>query len=323
MKIIETILDDFSVKKGCVLTVGNFDGIHLGHQQILKAAKKIALEKNTDLIVMTFEPHPVAVLHPEKAPGVLTPLNVKKKLIQEYGADCLVVIRDSSELLKLSPDDFVERFLIRKISPCVVTEGEDFNFGKNRQGSIKTLKKLGKEKGFEVAVVEPKYVTLTTGQKVRASSTIVRYMLGSGNVADAATVLARPYKLVGRIIAGRGKGKQLGFPTANMEIPNQIIPAEGVYAGFVRIADNAENVLQTNKKMPAVFSVGQLRTFGDEFPLAIEAHLLTEGVEDLIGQWMAMDFANHIRSQHKFKTENDLCAQIEKDCKEAKEILEK
>jgi riboflavin kinase/FMN adenylyltransferase len=146
-------------------------------------------------------------------------------------------------------------------------------------------------------------------------------MLESGHVADAAAALGRPYRLIEKIIPGRGIGKKLGFPTLNMKKPTQVIPAEGVYAGFVKIGQTIENVLASEEKIPAVYSIGQARTYGEEFPLLIEAHLLIENVGDLIGKYMAMDFVERIRSQHKFKTSEELSAQIAKDCQKAKELL--
>ena len=136
MEVIETIPGLNEIKRGCVLTIGNFDGVHLGHQEILTTAKQIASKRKTELIVMTFEPHPVAILHPEKAPGVLTPLKLKEHLLAEFGVDCLFVLKDSFELLNLSPEDFVDKFLMRQICPAVVIEGPDFNFGYGRSGDV-------------------------------------------------------------------------------------------------------------------------------------------------------------------------------------------
>jgi riboflavin kinase/FMN adenylyltransferase len=321
MKILKSISDLQKIRKGCVLTIGNFDGVHLGHQEILSIAKKSAIRRKTELLVMTFEPHPVAILYPERAPGVLTPLELKKHLLAKCDVDCLIVLEGDNELLNLSPEDFVNRFLVENVQPSVVVEGGDFNFGVGRAGDINTLQKLGSERGFEVSVVEPKQIKLSTGQIVRVSSTIIRYMLESGHVVDAGDALGRPYRLIDQIIPGRGIGKKLGFPTLNMRKPQQVIPADGVYAGFVRIGQAIEDALACEEGVAAVYSIGQARTYGDEFPLLIEAHLLKENVSDLAGQYMTMDFVERIRSQHKFKTSEELSAQIAKDCEKAKEIL--
>jgi len=243
MRTIETISGLKQVLKGCVLTIGNFDGVHMGHQEIVTVAKKIAREKGTELTAMTFEPHPVAALYPERAPGVLTPLALKKHVLARCGVDVLVVLKGDRELLSLSPEDFVSRFLVENIQPSVVVEGSDFNFGAARGGSIETLGKFGAEQGFGVWVIDPRKAKLSTGQTVRVSSTMIRYMLESGHVADAGAALGRPYRLVGEIIPGRGVGKKLGFPTLNMKKPRQVIPAEGVYAGFVKVGGDVEGVV--------------------------------------------------------------------------------
>ncbi len=321
MRIIDSITELNTISKSPVLTIGNFDGVHLGHQEILSAAKQAAQKNRAECIAMTFEPHPVAILYPEKAPGVLTPLELKKHLIAQSGIDCLIILKDSAELLNLSPQDFVGRFLVENIHPSVVVEGHDFNFGAKRAGNIDTLKILGTKHNFNVSIIEPKEIKLSSGQTVRISSTMIRYMLESGHVADAAAALGRPYRLVGEIIPGRGIGKKLGFPTLNMKKSKQVIPAEGVYAGFVRIGETIENIITSKEAIPAVYSIGQARTYGDEFPLLIEAHLLKEGIINLTGKHMAMDFIERIRSQHKFNTPEELSAQIEKDCQKAKEIL--
>ena len=321
MKILRAISDFEKIKKGCVLTIGNFDGVHLGHQEILAAAKRIAQERAAELVAMTFEPHPVAILHPDRAPGMLTPLELKTHLLAECGVDALIVLEDSRRLLNLSPGNFASRFIVDNMQPGVVVEGDDFNFGLHRAGNIDTLRELGSQRGFEVCVIGPKEIKLSTGQTVRVSSTLIRYMLESGHVADAAAALGRPYRLIEKIIPGRGIGKKLGFPTLNMKKPTQVIPAEGVYSGFVKIGQTIEDVLASEEKIPAVYSIGQARTYGEEFPLLIEAHLLIENVGDLIGKYMAMDFVERIRSQHKFKTSEELSAQIAKDCQKAKELL--
>ncbi len=321
MKIIQSFSDCGDVSKGCVLTIGNFDGIHLGHQEIINFAHQKAVQRSVQLIAMTFEPHPVAILYPEKAPGVLTPLEVKENQLEKLGVDCLIVLKDSAELLNLSPEDFVKNVIVEHIQPSMLVEGDDFNFGAARAGNNQTLQRLGAEYGFESHILPSKAIKLSTGQVVRVSSTMIRYMLESGHVSDAHAALGRPYRLIEKIIHGRGVGTKLGFPTLNMQVPKQVIPAEGVYAGFVYLGDTLEDVLNSEKKYPAVYSLGQARTYGNEFPLLIEAHLLDENVPDIAGKYMTMDFIRHIRNQHKFKSPEELSAQIKQDCEKAKIIL--
>jgi len=324
MKVIETtpaLAELAQVKKGCVLTIGNFDGVHIGHQAILATARQVAAKRAAELVVMTFEPHPLAVLYPEKSPGILTPLALKKYLLTEFEVDCLLVVKSTRQLLALSAQDFVQRFLVTNIQPGVVVEGHSFNFGSGRTGSVDLLQQLGTEECFEVIVVGAKEVKLSTGQSPAVSSTVIRDLLKAGSVADAATVLGRPYRLVGQVVPGRGKGKELGFPTANMQPSGQLVPAEGVYAGFVEIGDSFEDVCTAKQKLPAAFSIGRFGTPRCEHRPLIEAHLLIEDIGQLYDKWLAMDFVQRIRDQRKFHTESQLSTQIAKDCEKAKEIL--
>ena len=322
MKVYRSLTELQGIPERGVLTIGNFDGVHLGHREILNIAITLARRENVPLTVMTFEPHPVAILHPEKAPGVLTPLNLKLSLLAEYADMCVVVsLTDNRTLLDLSAEAFIDQVLMQYVRPSMVVEGHDFNFGANRKGNVRTLKEQGRKNGFAVQVVEPKQMTLSTGQSLRVSSTMIRYMLESGHVADAAVGLMRPYRLFGRVISGRGKGRELGYPTLNMERPGQVLPAEGVYAGYVQFSSKDEPVPSHEKPLPAVFSLGQASTFGDHHPLLIEAHLLRKYERDGRYPWMAMDFVKRLRSQHKYRTPEELARQIGKDCIAAKEAL--
>ncbi len=322
MKVLKSLSEFGRIRKGCVLTIGNFDGVHVGHREILRTARALAGDHGAEMVVMTFEPHPVAILHPEKAPGVLTPLPLKLDLLRDYADNCVIVLPDNRKLLELSPEDFVDQFLVAGFAPRFIVEGHDFHFGSGRAGDIETLIRLGREKGFEVVVVEPRQMTLPMGETIRVSSTVVRYMVESGHVGDAAVALSRPYRLLGPIVSGRGRGRELGFPTLNLATPNQVIPAEGVYAGFVAIAEDPASLPPRSERRPAVFSIGQIRTFEEEHPLLIEAHVLDETLGDVVGRWMVMEFVRHLRHQHKFGSPEDLVAQIARDCDQARAVLE-
>jgi riboflavin kinase/FMN adenylyltransferase len=321
MKIIETTSDLEEIKPGFVLTIGNFDGVHIGHQAILSAAKHIAGQRQTELVVMTFQPHPLSVLNPQKAPGALTPPALKEHLLTECGAGILFVVKSEPKLLSLRAEDFVERFIVKGTRPSAVVEGEDFNFGYGRKGNVHTLQKLAEAKGIEVVIVGPKKAKLADGQTVEVSSTVIRDMVTKGKVADAAILLGRPYRLIGSIVPGRGKGKQLGFPTLNLEKPQQLVPAAGVYAGTVEITESIEEACSAKEKIAAAFSIGQATTYGTGQSLLVEAHLLADSAERFTGRYMAMDFIERIRSQQKFETEAKLSAQIAKDCEKSKKIL--
>ncbi len=324
MKIVETtsgLAELVKVKKGCVLTIGNFDGVHLGHQEIINVARKLADQRHSELVLMTFEPHPVAILYPEKAPGVLTPIVLKKHLLTQFGVDCLVVLESSYRILNLSPESFVDEFLLKSVQPDVVVEGEDFNFGYGRSGNVQILKELGERFSFEIVIVPGKEIKLADEQHARVSSTLIRHLLHKSKLTDAAQALGRYYRLSGQTTLGKGKGRKLGFPTANINPANQIIPAEGVYAGFVEIADTEEQLSESKSKLPAAFSIGRAKTFISDHPLMVEAHILEQDTGDLYGKYLAMDFVEFIRHQQKFSSPQQLSAQIAKDCEYAKEIL--
>ena len=322
MQVIENEQQIKQLPKGMVLTIGNFDGVHRGHQAILSAARTLADEKGVPCAVMTFDPHPAAVLHPEQAPGALTPIGVKKMLLESISIHTLIVIRDSLKLLNLSPEDFVDRFLMENLSPSVVVEGPNFNFGYGRSGDINTLRQLGAERHFEV--MEVPFTEIPgdeSGRTIVCSSTHVRQFLEKGDVRQAAQVLGRPYRLIGKTIKGRGIGRQLGFPTANIHTEGQIIPCEGVYAGYVVVGDSFDEVTFGGLRRAAAISIGRAKTFVSDYPLLLEAHLLENKVEDLSGKWLAMDFMRFIRHQQRFESKEQLKQQIVKDVSRAEQML--
>jgi riboflavin kinase/FMN adenylyltransferase len=321
MQIIETLEKIDNRVKNCCLTIGNFDGVHLGHRKIIAAARRTGARfGNCPVAAIVFDPHPVVILHPEKTPQVLTPLPLKTALLEAAGIDYLIVLKDSYRLLTLSPADFVDDFLMKAVLPKAVIEGDDFHFGYGRSGNAQILRQLGKERGFDVVIVESEEINLD-GSPAKISSTLIRHLLQAGKVAAAAKALGRPYRLVGKVIKGRGKGAQLGFPTANIDSHEQIIPAEGVYAGFVSVAENVEKLCVLNQKIPAVFSLGRAKTFISNHPMLIEAHILDGEVENLYDKYIAMDFVDFIRHQQRFDTEEELRKQIAKDCEIAKKSL--
>ena len=322
MRIIDDINEIGRLPRGLVLTIGNFDGLHRGHQAILTAAKKAAGERQTGVAVMTFDPHPVAILRPDKAPGVLTPLMQKTRLLQAAGVDYLIIIHDSISLLNLSPADFVDDFLMSHLSPSVIVEGPNFNFGYGRSGDVQTLRSLGADRGFEV--IEVPFTEVRLGkerQMTTCSSSQIRRFLEKGAVHNAAQLLTRPYRLMGTVVAGRGIGRTLGYPTANVHPVGQILPAEGVYAGYVVVGDSLDDICFGGVRHPAALSIGRAKTFVTDHPMLLEAHLLEDNVENLYGKWAAMEFMDWIRSQRRFASHELLSDQIEQDCRDALAVL--
>jgi riboflavin kinase/FMN adenylyltransferase len=244
--------------------------------------------------------------------------------LNTLGVEQLVVITDSIKLLNLSPKDFVNEFLVRTLAPTAVVEGPNFSFGYGRSGTLESLRVFGGECGFEVCEVSYRQIRLDPDQKpVVCSSSLIRRVLEEGQVRAAAAALGRYYRLVGKTVAGRGIGRQLGFPTANIQPENQIIPSEGVYAGYVVVGQTLKEVCCGGVRRHAVFSLGRAKTFMADHPMLIEAHILEPKVEDLYGRYLAMDFVDRIRGQQRFDSHQALSDQISKDCKKTLDILSK
>lgn len=322
MKILSDTDRFGGAPKGAVLTIGNFDGVHRGHQAILKAARQAADRLGVSLTAMTFDPHPATILHPDRAPGVLTPLPLKAHLLESFKVDTLIVIQDSLKLLNLSPKEFVDAFLMARLAPKTVVEGPNFTFGYGRSGTLQTLRELGIQRGFDILEVPFTQIHLNDDRRtIACSSSLIRDLLDKGQVTQAAEILTRSYRLLGKTIPGRGIGKTLGFPTANLDPSGQIIPSEGVYAGRVLVADTYEQICRGAACRPAAFSIGRAKTFVTDHPLLLEAHLLEDKVEDLSGKFMAMDFIRWIRGQQRFESRQALIEQIQQDCRTAGDIL--
>jgi len=309
-----------------VLSIGNFDGFHKGHQQIVATAIERARQLGCKMGVITFRPHPASILRPERAPQLISTFELKCRNIIDFGADAIVAIEDSYSLLNMSPEKFVDDFLMKTIEPLAFVEGENFHFGYGRSGSVQTLKRLGESRGFEVIAVELKKITFDDGLQ-RVSSTLIRDFLADGRVEDAALAMDREFRLIGKVIKGRGIGNRLGFPTANINPKNQVIPADGVYTGRVILGDCENDVCGANRdSLKAVYSIGRAKTFvGEENPLLIEAHILDDDSsvkQGIYDKWLAMDFVARIRPQQRFENFDKLKEQIAADCQTARKILQ-
>ncbi len=308
-----------------VLSIGNFDGFHKGHQQIISTAMQAAKDNGCKMAVITFRPHPALILRPERAPGLITNFDMKCKNLRDFGVDAMVAIEDSYQLLNMSPDKFVDDFLMKSITPVAIVEGDNFHFGYGRSGNVQTLERLGYTRGFDAIIVDIMKMSFPDGLQ-RVSSTLIREFVEIGRVEDAAFAMGRNFQLVGEVITGRGIGRKLGFPTANINPIGQIIPSEGVYAGWVTIADTQQQACQNDGKIPAVYSIGRAKTFIGDKPLLIEAHILVENEQinaGLYGKWLNMDFAVKVRDQQRFEDVEQLKKQIALDCQTARDMLAK
>ena len=287
--------------RGCGLTVGNFDGLHLGHRRLLRELRRRCAGCPT--AVVTFEPHPLTRLRPQAAPPRLTTAAQKATLLADAGVDALLTLAPDDDVLSLDAAAFVD--LLLRPKPGAIVEGRDFHFGKGRSGNLDVLRQLAGD--TPVVVVEPAEVALTDATRVAAGSSLCRWLLAHGRARDAALVLGRPYRLSGVVERGLARGRTLGFPTANLAPDDQLVPADGVYAA------RAAGAFGTRL---AAVSVGTNPTF-DGPTRTVEAHLLDFDA-DLYGQPLDLDFVDWLRPQVKYPDAAALVAQLHADVAHAR-----
>jgi len=288
-----------------VITIGNFDGVHIAHQSLLQTARRLADQRRAQVIAMTFDPHPATILQPGSQPPRLMSRPHKIDALHDAGADRVIVLEPSEQILSLPPDTFVRK-LVHEHHPVALVEGEGFRFGHKRAGDTALLQKLGQTHGFETLIIPPMQVALHDLLVAPVSSSLVRHLLMHGRVRDAARCLGRLYSLQAEVIHGERRGRTIGVPTANLDmnaLAEYLIPAPGVYGGYVQLS-HADPV-------PAAISVGIKPTF-DHHPLLVEAHLLDyEG--DLYGHTVSVRFARWLRDQQRFAGAAALQAQLQRD----------
>lgn len=297
---------------GCVLTIGNFDGLHRGHRAILAEARQQADALHLPLLAMTFEPLPMAVLKPDLAPPRLSDGTQRTRLLKAAGADQVVVLEPTTELLATEPLDFLKD-ICRTYHPRAIVEGRGFRFGHNRAGGVETLALHGDELGYRTSVVAPVEIAMEDHSLVTVSSSLIRWLLGRGRVVDAARCLGRAYTLSGEVVAGEKRGRVLGWPTVNFSrdaLTNRMLPADGVYGGVVQLA--------SGRSRDAAVSIGLKPTFGDHARV-VEAHLLDfEG--DLYGQMLTLNITRWLRPQERFATVDLLKVQLARDVAEVRRL---
>lgn len=292
-----------------VVTIGTFDGVHRGHAALVEAARAHAGPRGT-VIALVFEPHPMTRVAPDRVPPRLTTFDQRVGLLESLGVDRVERLTPTPERMAQSPEAFA-RWLVGSISPDVIVEGRDFRFGKGRAGDLGVLGVLGEALGFEVVGIDPLEATLGDQSIVAASSTMVRWLLNHGRVADAARVLGRPYELIGTVVRGDRRGRTIGFPTANLACASHA-PADGVYAGRASLPDGRSFV--------AAISIGTKPQF-DGSERTIEAHLLDvprDGVVidglDEYGWQLGLEVHAWVRDQARFDGLEALVGQIDRDC---------
>jgi riboflavin kinase/FMN adenylyltransferase len=303
-------LDSLPVSlRGCVLSIGIFDGVHLGHRRILETARALAAPIGAPVVAMTLEPPPETLLEGAGALQRLAPPRQKNLLLLEAGADAVVEARVNEAFLSLAAQAFVERILLGKLAPRHVVEGPDFLFGRGRKGNVDFLRQAGAAGGFEVHVAEPATVELD-GRQERVSSTLIRRLVSDGSVAGAARCLGRPFALYGPVVRGAGAGRALGFPTVNVARGEQVLPADGVYAGRATLGE---------REYPAAISVGTRPTMGGS-PRGVEAFLL-DARGDFYDQFLRLDFVQRLRGQERYNSVQALKDQIAKDVQRVRELI--
>jgi riboflavin kinase/FMN adenylyltransferase len=291
----------------CLLAIGAFDGVHMGHRTILREMSLVGRAGGLGTAVLTFEPHPLEVLAPAQAPPRLTTAEGRARLLEAAGVDYLVTLPFGHELAAMPPEQFVRTQLGGAFRPAGVWVGYNFGFGSGGRGTPALLSRLGPECGFAVRVFGP--LTSTPGGPA-VSSTAVREALLAGRVQQAAALLGRPYRLTGQVVAGDQRGRRIGFPTANVEAAGRLaVPGRGVYSGWV--------VVPGGGTWPAVINSGYRPTFGPQAgPWRLEAHLI--GFEGAIyGLGVEIIFVTRLRDERQFAGAAELAAQIEADTKEA------
>lgn len=294
----------------CIVTIGMFDGVHRGHQAVLRAARRAADQYHLPLVVLTFDPHPVRVHRPDAYLTEITTPTQRAELLRAAGVDEIVTLAYDLEFAKQSPREFVINHLVNQLHARVAVEGEDVRFGANNAGDAQTLRSLGAELGFEVVIVED-IVDEQTGR--RWSSTWVREALYRGDVAEAARILGRPHRIRGIVEHGLKRGRELGFPTANVHAEGiGVVPADGVYAGWLYCPKEG--------KLPAAISVGTNPHFAGE-RRTVEAHVLSRADLHLYHQQVDVSFIDHIRDMESFDTLEQLLAAMDRDLIATSKIL--
>jgi len=290
-----------------VLALGNFDGLHRGHMKIIERVRRVASERGATAVAMTFDPHPPRVVRPDKAPPLLMTKTQRLEALERAGVDGVAVVRFTPELSRWDPETFVRTVLVEWLHVAEVWVGANFLFGHDRAGNFSSLRGLGSRYGFRAEKIDPvRYKDFVV------SSTRIRRLISEGRVDEASALLGHPYTIDGTVVEGSHRGRDLGFPTANLATGNELIPPDGVYATTVRL----EGVIY-----PSVTNVGIRPTFDDEPRTVIETHLL-DVERDLYGRTLRLGFVQRLRDERRFESVDLLKAQVGADVQKARTLFE-
>ena len=290
-----------------IVTMGNFDGLHLGHQRLVRNAVEDARRLGIPSVVLTFEPHPLKVLAPERAPKLILAHKDKMQLLQSFGIDIVVIQTFDTSFASLQPGTFVRNFLIDRLHIEKIWVGRDFRFGQGRKGTISDLVGWGAELGFNVGAVDP---ILVGG--VRVSSSRIRHLVEEGRVDEAEPMLGRYHFISGKVVTGHQRGRGLGFPTANISTRTEVVPLNGIYATIVEIGA---------QRRLSVSNIGVNPTFGTG-PRTVESFIL-DFDHDIYGEPLKLYFVKRIRAEKKFASAEQLVAQMRDDVKSARSIFDR
>jgi riboflavin kinase / FMN adenylyltransferase len=303
---------DCATTRPCAVTIGAYDGVHLGHRLVVDRVRRVAAEQNLASAVVTFDQHPAAVVRPESAPRLLTDLEQKLELLGDTGVDYVLVVRFDQARSEESAEDFVREVLVGCLDTRAVVVGHDFHFGYKRRGNVALLQTMGAELGFDVTGLR-----LFPGgpEGLPVSSTRIRELLAAGEVGEAAALLGRPHQVRGVVTPGDRRGQSLGFPTANVAVPDLVaVPADGVYAGWYLRPDGV--------RRPAAISVGRRPTFYEDRALALLEAYVLDFDGDLYGEAARVEFVAHLRGQARFESVEELVAQMDRDVVATRLVLE-
>jgi riboflavin kinase/FMN adenylyltransferase len=294
------------MSESTVVVIGVFDGVHKGHQALLSRAKEIA--EGRSIIALTFDPHPRAVFAPDSVPPMLTTLADRVELLKIHNADQVAVMKFNEQFAAMSPEKFVEDILVKQLHVSTVIVGNNFTYGAKAAGNVETLKVEGARHNFSIDVQE-----LAGGEEVISSSRI-RNLVLEGKVAEARELLGRPHRLDGVVVHGEKRGREIGYPTANLgKIDGQTIPADGIYAGWLTVGINF---------WPAAISIGTNPTFEGDRGRQVEAYALDQQGLDLYDKAASVEFGWYLRPTLKFNGLDELLVQMKKDCDEARRLTE-
>jgi riboflavin kinase/FMN adenylyltransferase len=293
----------------CVVAIGVFDGVHRGHRMLIDRAAGHARRRGHLCVALTFDPHPMGVVRPDRAPLLLSTLSDRIRLLGEAGAQAVLVVPFTRAVAAVHPKEFARTVLVDALRASMAVVGADYHFGADRRGDVPLLQDLGKQFGFDVDAVE-----VQADAVARLSSTRARELIAAGDVADAAHILGRPHSLTGPVIRGERRGRKLGFPTANLAIPTEmVVPADGIYAGW--LSEPGGN------RMAAAISVGSNPTFDEPLSRRVEAYVIDRDGLDMYDKQVTVEFVARLRGMEVFESAEALVEQMSQDVAESRRAL--